>query len=204
MDNMGHGLEYFSTGITYKNILDLTPEEKELVRLWRNSEHVRLNMLEQEIISMEQHLQWLGKMEDERSSQIVRVAFLRGAPFGVITLKDIDRHSSRSDWGMYIGEKNYLGKDLARPMLFDLLVWGFEEERLERLYTSVLSLNTRALGLYLEAGFHIEGRFERHILSGSGEMADLYWIAMFRDIWKKRKSLFAGSISRVRSKARLS
>lgn len=199
MDNVGNDLGNFSTGITYKNILELTPEEKELVRSWRNSEHVRFNMLEQGIIPLKQHLRWLEKLGDEQSGQIVRVAYSSDEPFGVITLKDIERHSSRSDWGMYIGEKDYLGRGLARPMLFDLLVWGFEEERLERLYTSVLSLNTRALGLYLDAGFHIEGRFERHILSGSGEMADLYWIAMFRDIWNKRKPLLAGAISRVRS-----
>ena len=77
-----------------------------------------------------------GKMEMNEAARIVRVAFLRGVHSGNYSQgyrQDIPQGAT-GEW--YIGEKNYLGKDLARPMLFDLLVWGFEEERLERLYNT--------------------------------------------------------------------
>ena len=49
-------------------------------------------------------------------------------------------------------------------MLFGLLTWAFEEKGFRRLFTSVLGDNTRAIALYLDFGFHLEGRFEKHIL----------------------------------------
>jgi UDP-4-amino-4,6-dideoxy-N-acetyl-beta-L-altrosamine N-acetyltransferase len=175
--------------IAYPNILDVGPELQQRVREWRNSDRVRMSMLSPNLISEEQHRRWLSSLADRPERQIVRVAFAEGEPFGIITLKDIDRRSYRSDWGMYIGEESCLGRGLAKVMLFDLLVWAFEGEKLERLYTSVLSDNAKAVALYLEYGFHFEGRFERHIRRESGELVDVYWLAMFAETWREKKEL---------------
>lgn len=175
--------------IAYRNILDVEPELQQRVREWRNSDRVRMNMLAPDLISEERHRRWLSSLADCPDRQIVRVAFSEGVPFGIITLKDIDRHSSRSDWGMYIGEESCLGRGLAKVMLFDLLAWAFEEEGLQRLYTSVLSDNAKAVALYLEYGFHFEGRFEKHIRDESGELVDVYWLAMFAETWHEKKEL---------------
>jgi len=72
-------------------------------------------------------------------------------------------------------------------MLFDLLAWAFEEEMMQRLFTSVLSDNAKAVALYLEYGFHFEGRFEKHIRRDSGELVDVYWLALFVDAWREKK-----------------
>ncbi|OPZ35553.1 MAG: UDP-4-amino-4,6-dideoxy-N-acetyl-beta-L-altrosamine N-acetyltransferase [Synergistetes bacterium ADurb.BinA166] len=173
--------------IEYRNILDVKSELQQRVREWRNSDRVRMNMLASDLISEEQHRRWLASLADRPDRQIVRVAFFEGVPFGIITLKDIDRCSFRSDWGMYIGEECFLGRGLAKVMLFDLLVWAFEEEKLQRLYTSVLSDNAKAVALYLEHGFHFEGRFERHVRRESGELVDVYWLAVFADVWLEKK-----------------
>jgi RimJ/RimL family protein N-acetyltransferase len=79
-------------------------------------------------------------------------------------------------------------------MLYDILLWAFEEECLFRLFTSVLADNTLAIRLYLETGFHIEGRFEKHIKRDSGEMVDLYWIAMFKNEWTIKKPFLEMSL----------
>lgn len=173
--------------ITYRNLLDVSLELRERVRWWRNSEHVRNNMLASDLITEEQHRRWFSSLAARPERQIVRVAFEGDEPFGIITLKDIDRRSSKSDWGMYIGETGFLGRGLARFMLIDLLVWAFEEEMLQRLYTSVLSDNAKAVALYLEYGFHFEGRFEKHIRRDSGDMIDVYWLALFTNVWHKQK-----------------
>ncbi len=146
-------------------------------------------MLAFDLITEEQHRRWLSSLSERPERQSVRVAFEGDEPFGIITLKDIDKNSSRSDWGMYIGEKGFLGRGMARFMLFDLLVWAFEEEMLQRLYTSVLSDNAKAVSLYLKYGFHFEGRFEKHIRRDSGELVDVYWLAIFADMWREKKEL---------------
>lgn len=165
--------------IKYRNILESGAELHNCVRIWRNSDRVRLSMINTEVITEEQHLRWLTSLRSSSPRQIVRVAFDDEMPFGIITLKDIDRYSSRSDWGMYIGDERFLGRGLGRRMLLDLLKWAFEEEGLNRLYTSVMADNSRAVALYLDCGFHFEGRFERHIRRASGEFVDVYWMAMF-------------------------
>lgn len=176
--------------ITYRNLLDVSPELQERVRNWRNSEHVRNNMLASDLITEEQHRRWLSYLSERPERQSVRVAFEGDEPFGIITLKDIDRNSSRCDWGMYIGETGFLGRGLARRLLFDLLAWAFEEEGLQRLYTSVVGDNAKAVALYLEYGFHFEGRFEKHIRRDSGELVDVYWLAIFSEVWREKKEQF--------------
>ena len=176
--------------ITYRNLLDVSPELQERVRNWRNSEHVRSNMLASDLITEEQHRRWLCGGAGRPERQSVRVAFEGDEPFGIITLKDIDRNSSRCDWGIYIGETGFLGRGLSRRMLFDLLAWAFEEEGLQRLYTSVVGDNAKAVALYLEYGFHFEGRFEKHIRRDSGELVDVYWLAIFSEVWREKKEQF--------------
>jgi len=180
---MGDGMKM----IHYRNILEVSPDLQECVRCWRNSKHIRHNMNSSEIISEEEHLRWISFLRKNPERQIVRLAFKEEDPFGVITLKDIDRRASRSDWGMYIGKADSLGQGYSKIMLYDLLTWAFEEEQLSRLYTSVLADNTKAMILYLNFNFHIEGRFEKHIRRESGDFVDVYWFALFSKKWFESK-----------------
>lgn len=181
--------------LTYQNILDLTPDIQEKVRQWRNSDHVRYSMLSSENITAAQHKKWISWLAAHPERQVVRITFENKIPFGVITLKDIDRNSSRSDWGIYIGDTDFLGRGLARIMLFDLLTWAFDGEKLERLYTSVLGNNVKAMMLYLEYGFHLEGRFEKHVRGQNRELLDIYWFALFAEGWGKIKGRFKNIVS---------
>lgn len=181
--------------LTYRNILDLTPDIQEKVRQWRNSDHVRFSMLSSENITAARHKKWISWLAAHPECQVVRIAFEKEMPFGVITLKDIDRNSLRSDWGIYIGDTDFLGRGLARKMLLDVNTWAFEEEGLQRLFTSVLGNNIKAIKLYLEYGFHPEGRFEKHVRGQNGELLDVYWFALFAEGWGKIKGRFKNIVS---------
>ncbi len=141
----------------YRDILDVPPDIQELVLLWRNSDHVRKNMLSSELIPKQRHADWLKFLKSHPERQILRVAFYQETPFG-------------------------------------LLAWAFEEKGFRRLFTSVLGDNAKAIALYLDFGFHLEGRFEKHIRRESGDLVDLYWLACFRDNW----SLVQGQASMTR------
>ena len=160
-----------------------------LLRVWRNYEPVRSQMLNQSPILEDEHRYWYTRVVSPGSSYRVRIAHANDEPFGVIYLTDIDRVSSVASWGMYIGDERFLGRGLGRRMLLDLLEWAFEEEGLERLYTSVLADNSKAVALYLDCGFHFEGRFERHIRRASGEFVDVYWMALFAHEWRRKKGV---------------
>ncbi len=147
--------------IHYRNILEVSPDLQECVRCWRNSKHIRHNMISSEIISEEEHLRWISFLRKNPERQIVRLAFKE--------------------------EADFLGQGYSKIMLYDLLVWAFDEEKLTRLYTSVLADNTKAMLLYLNFNFHIEGRFEKHIRRESGDFVDVYWFALFSKKWFESK-----------------
>jgi RimJ/RimL family protein N-acetyltransferase len=177
--------------ITYRNILDVSPDVRGLVRLWRNSPRVRLRMLNQEVISEEQHARWLGSLADGGSlaggRSEVRVAFSDGTPFGVISLKDVDSNSMVCDWGFYVGEEAFLRRGLGRRLLYDLHEWGFAERGMRKMYTAVLSDNHGALLVELEAGNKIEGLLRDHVRTPSGALVDVYLIAQFSAEWTARR-----------------
>jgi len=156
-----------------------------LLKDWRNSEAVRSQMLCQEEISDTAHMTWYKKVISPESSYRVRVVFGDDAPFGVIYLTDIDRYAASASWGMYIGEADFRGRGLGMRMLTELLLWGFEELDLFRMYTSVLDGNERALNIYAKAGFRVEGTWRKHVLCADGQRRDLIWIGMFQEEWKK-------------------
>lgn len=167
-------------------ILECSLTVQERVRLWRNSEAARTQMVHQEEITPEEHRQWLESQESAQARCRCCVAFHEKVPFGVITLNQMDFLNRHSDWGMYIGESEFRGKGLAKILLMEILLWGFESLGLHRLYTSVLANNVNALGLYLKGGFEVEGIWRHHLLV-HGEPKDLYWISMLEDKWRSRR-----------------
>lgn len=176
--------------ITYKRDRSFSLSEWELVRTWRNREDVRSVMQSQHRIEKEEHAKWVDGVLSGSISQKVKMSFDRENPFGVLTLKNINHKSALSDWGFYIGAPDYRGRGLAKRLLFDLLDWAFVEEKLFRLYTSVLEGNNSALSLYERAGFAVEGCFEKHVLLENGKRHNLYWVAIFSDVWiRHRESL---------------
>lgn len=173
--------------VTFLDVAAVSEEIQWKILEWRNSEFVRSQMLRQHPISREEHEAWLAGQRNNASDSRCRVAHVDDKPFGVVALHHLDRRAGNSDWGMYIGEKEFLGRGLGKVLLAEILRWGFEEMNLRRLYTSVLATNEQALDLYLQAGFSQEGRWREHVLCETGERRDLLWIGMLRGEWEAEK-----------------
>ena len=75
-------------------------------------------------------------------------------------------------------ERAWRGKGVGEGLLHTLMEWAKENPLIEKVGLSVLSSNTRAIGLYKKAGFVEEGRRPREIKMGHGEYVDE--ILMFR------------------------
>jgi len=138
--------------IKFVNILEVDDVLKERVRQWRNKEDVRRAMLTQHNISEEEHSGWLRRLE-ERDDTKFWVVFADKTPIGAAYLHGMDRSKSDSEWGFYIGEDEYRGKGLSKHILFKLLDNAFESMNLETLFTTAISHNTKALGIYKKFRF---------------------------------------------------
>ncbi|GAV22548.1 UDP-4-amino-4,6-dideoxy-N-acetyl-beta-L-altrosamine N-acetyltransferase [Carboxydothermus pertinax] len=138
--------------IRFKSFLELTLEEKKLVLNWRNSDTLRKNMINDHIISFEEHLRWLEKLR-ERNDLKYWLVYLDDKPIGVLNLQKIDYEKKQAEWGIYIGPEEMRGKGYGKLLLFALLKHYFDEMKFKTLITKVLEDNKIAINLYNKFGF---------------------------------------------------
>lgn len=122
------------------NILDVNDELKEKVRLWRNKKEIRKFMINQGIISKEEHLTWLKSLKS-RTDYKAWVVFFKAIPIGLVNLSKINNHKQSAIVGIYIGENEYKGRGLGKCIRFQIMKIFFEEMKFKILYAAVLSCN---------------------------------------------------------------
>lgn len=124
-----------------KNFIELTEEEKDLVLQWRNSDWVRPKMINQEMISREQHWQWLAGLKERRDC-LYFLVFIEGEARGVINFTEIDYEKKEAFVGSYVGRKRDVGAGVFLSFLQGKYL--FEELRFDRSKAKVLKTNRRA------------------------------------------------------------
>lgn len=120
----------------------LTDEDIELVRCWRNSDHVRCNMKFQDIISAEMQLNWFENLNDNCNYYFVIKE--NGKKIGVVNLKDIDWEKKEAEAGIFIGEENYLNTLTPILATISVMEFAFEKLKLTSLKAKIASGNLKA------------------------------------------------------------
>lgn len=136
----------------FKDVLYVDEELKEKIRSWRNEEYVRKFMINQKVITKEEHNKWLEKINSGNDIKLW-IVYFKENPIGIVNLQKIDYKNLSSEWGFYIGEKSYRGLGLSKKILYKLLQIFFEEMKFNILYTKVLSDNKIALKVYKKFKF---------------------------------------------------
>lgn len=150
---------------------------------WRNSPSVKCNLYSQEDITEEQHLnyfhnivetgkcaQYIIVVEDENGSRDIGTTFI----------KNIDRHSNKGEFGIFIGEESARGKGYAKYAISEILRIAFDELNLHRVYLSVMADNLLAIKSYKKVGFVIEGSFSDDYLRND-EYIDVIVMAIIKE-----------------------
>src|SRR5258708_3089470 len=86
-------------------------EEKDLdvVLVLRNSDRVRFNMFETDIIPLENHLKWFKSLQGNPHSHAWLLEY-RGQLVGVVTMKLRDEKEDNWIWGCYLSEQKIIPK----------------------------------------------------------------------------------------------
>ena len=93
-------------------------------------------------------------------------------------LRDIDREAKKAEFGIFIGEEEWLGRGIGEEAAKLILDYGFEELGLHKIKLRVLADNKRAIASYRKAGFVEEGCFRDELLL-DGKYCDLIFMAKF-------------------------
>jgi len=106
-------MKFFKYGITLERLRE---EDIELVRQWRNSDPVRLNMKYREIISPEKQREWFNSINNVNFHYVI--IQYRGEKIGLLNDKNIDWETLTSETGIFIGRPELNSAQLA-PLLVD-------------------------------------------------------------------------------------
>ncbi len=143
-------MKFFKYGITLERLRE---EDIELVRQWRNSDPVRLNMKYQEIISPEQQQKWFNSINNLRFNYLM--IHYQGEKIGLLNDKNIDWESRSSESGIFLGRTEfyntfvpYLVSVAGIESTFYLMGW-------KKQYAHILRSNINAIRFNLQLGYHL-------------------------------------------------
>ncbi len=158
--------------------------DAELLFKWRNSHRVRVNMFNDGLIPMEEHMAWFYSLA-ESQTHLVWIFEYKKRPVGQVNIKAIDKTHNRCTWGFYIGEEN-VPSGMGSAMLYLALKEIFDRQRIRKLCSEVLAFNHVSIHLHEKLGFSREGLLKAHILRNA-EYVDVVLWALFDMDWQKSK-----------------
>jgi len=143
-------MKLFKYGIILERLKE---EDIEIVRKWRNSDPVRLNMKYQEIITPEAQKQWFNSINNLRFNYLV--IHYKGEKIGLLNDKYIDWESRTSESGIFLGRTEfyntfvpYLVSVAGIEFTFYLLGW-------KKQYAHILKSNVNAIKFNLQLGYQL-------------------------------------------------
>lgn len=137
------------------SLRDLNKDTAKLMRIWRNQEHIRTMMFNQEHISQEKHEKWLTTLETNMN-QIVKIFYFDENPMGVVTFSRIPICETIFEWGFYIGVKD-APKGMGTYLGITALDYYFEVLSQHKLVAEVLGYNQKSRAFHHKLGFKEEG-----------------------------------------------
>lgn len=142
-------------GILLKNFINASIEEKEMVRECRNDESIRKWMYSDEIISQEEHFNFLENLQKDNKN-FYWIVYKDEGFIGVISLNNINIKNKNAYLGIYSNpfcEMKNKGSLLSNC----LIKVAFDIFELHSLKLEVIENNERAIDFYKKMGFEEEG-----------------------------------------------
>lgn len=156
-------------------------ENTDQIIKWRNQEFVRKNFIYQRMFTRETHERWMKEMVlTGKVKQFIIYERKSEFPIGSVYLRDIDTSNLKAEYGIFIGEENYLGKGIGTEVAKLMLQYAFDKLGLHKVMLRVFAENNRAIASYKNAGFTEEGCF-RDDIKIEGKYYDIVYMAKLRE-----------------------
>ena len=143
-------MKFFKYGIILERLKE---EDIELVRKWRNSDPVRMNMKYQTIITAEQQHEWFNSINNLTSDYLM--IHYQGEKIGLLNDKNIDWESRTSESGIFLGRTEFYNTFVP----FLVSVAGIESTFYlvgwQKQFAHILRSNTNAIRFNLQLGYQL-------------------------------------------------
>jgi len=149
-------------GILLRNFINASIKEKEMVKECRNNESIRKWMYSDEIISQEEHFNFIENLQKD-NNDFYWIVYKDEEFIGVISLNNINIKNKNAYLGTYsnpfckIKNKGSLLINCLKKVAFDIA--GLHSLKLE-----VIENNKKAIEFYKKNGFEEEGRLREFVI----------------------------------------
>ena len=165
----------------------LTPEEKFKISKWKSDRAISKMIMSQfKKTSIVQAEKWIIKNSNDTNQKLFGIYLYSDNKklIGISRLMFIDFESLVAELGIYIGEKKLHNKGYGSIALKMTLEYGFNILKLNKIYLKVLASNQRAINLYINNNFKIEGHLKDHFFCEK-KFEDIIYMAIFKKDFKK-------------------
>ena len=174
---------------TFKNVLD-TPFKEQLLS-WRNQDFVRENMVDDGIISMENHIKYLERLRT-KDDQKVFIAFYDEEPVAVMTFRF---NEGNIESGSYVIHEEDLSKGFGVITGYARFEYIFDKMPGGKMQTVILEHNKKNISLQKNFGCILEGTETIKKSDGTTETALVY--TMTKEQWDRQREKIQRLISRI-------
>lgn len=148
---------------------------------WRNSDWVRERYIYRGVFTVEGQKAWIkSHVETGDAVQFIIWDKADDKRIGCVYIQNIDRANKKGEYGIFIGEKAYIGGGRGREAAELIVKFAFEKLELHRIYLRLLSDNAQAYKSYENAGFEKEGIFSDDVFI-DGNYHDVIFMAKCKD-----------------------
>jgi RimJ/RimL family protein N-acetyltransferase len=173
-------MKVFKYGIILERLRE---EDIEIVRQWRNSDPVRLNMQYQKIITPEEQYKWFRSVNNLQNNYMM--IYWEGEKIGLLNDKNIDWDSRTSESGIFIGRTEfyntfvpYVVSVAGIETTFFLLGW-------KKQFAHIMKSNSNAINFNLQLGYQLTEELENN----ENQQYEVTWDKFLLKAGKIRKAV---------------
>ena len=126
-------------------------DDVQLIRFWRNQEHVRAQMAQTELIGREGQRTWF-KSHHEKTDRLFIYSYCE-KDVGFASIVGINNKEKTFEGGLYCGDLNFLGHWINVWACLQIYTQAFNELGLGTAYATILNSNSKALRLNKALGY---------------------------------------------------
>jgi UDP-4-amino-4,6-dideoxy-N-acetyl-beta-L-altrosamine N-acetyltransferase len=143
-------MKLFKYGIILERLKEA---DIELVRQWRNSDPVRLNMEFQEIISPEQQIEWFKSIDNLQNNYLM--IHYKGEKIGLLNDKNVDWEARTSESGLFLGRTEFYATFVPYLVSIAGIETTFYFLNWQKQFAHILRTNLNAINYNKQLGYSL-------------------------------------------------
>lgn len=149
---------------------EMTVEDLEMVRAWRNHPDIKKFMFTQNEVLPEEHLAWFERANKDGSKNLL-IYMENALSLGFVQFSAIRNQKTIVDWGFYTAPNANKGTGTKMTTLG--LDYAFNQLNAHKVFAEILKYNAPSIKLHQKLGFSQEGALHDHYFDGENYHAVL-------------------------------